>query len=158
MVVSVNRANMLQHRSKRARICFASLPAKGGEDVHVSAALILDPRKSTEVRFDPSRSVAGDAVLPASEPQKDKVKLIFSGATNESINQRKIKLSFLRLQQFPGNRREHSVQIEDLEFRPDGDHVVQMGRTRIMQFTSQNEKWFSVYDKSGSGSNFLDAG
>src|SRR3984893_17461585 len=110
---------MLQHCSKRARICFASSPAEGGEDVHVSAALILDPRKSTEVRFDPSRSVARDAVFPASEPQKDKVKLIFSGATNESINQRKIKLSFLRLQQFPGNRRAHGVQIERHALWPD---------------------------------------
>jgi hypothetical protein len=27
-----------------------------------------------------------------------------------------------------------------------------------MQFTSQNEKWLSIYDKSGSGSNFIDAG
>jgi hypothetical protein len=27
-----------------------------------------------------------------------------------------------------------------------------------MQLTSQNEKWPSIHDKSGSGSNFLDAG
>jgi len=73
------------------------------------------------------------------------MQMILLRLVNEVIYQREIKPAFFRLDQLPRNRRQHRVKMHCHQLRPDGFHIIETGRTRIVQFAAEDEKWFAIH-------------
>src|SRR5258708_40362030 len=82
----------------------------------------------------PHRRVAGHAVLPCGEPEKDHTQVMFAGLRKKTIDESEVILAFSRFDELPGYGGQDSVEWNGGEAGPNRLHVFQAGRTGIVKF------------------------
>src|SRR5208282_495441 len=106
--------------------------AKGGEDVQGLAGAVFYPWVALRVGLHPVRLVGRFTVLPASKPQNNQAQVILLGALDAIVHGSEIEAAFLRLDEFPRNDRQDSIEISLRQARPDRLHVFAARGTGIV--------------------------
>jgi hypothetical protein len=94
--------------------------------------------KAFRILLDPERSIVGEGILPASKPQKDKVKMLLARDTDPVIEKGEVKLALRRLDLSLGYRYESCVDMQLRELWKDDVGLFCRARRRIPQFAAEN--------------------
>ena len=147
MMDRVDLPDMLHQCGEYLRISLQVLIVEGGQDLERPALCVSRPRESLLIRLDPERNVARHAVLPGSEPEKDKLDVVLPCAFYSAVHEREIEPSLLGFDQFPVHRDEKRVEIHLDDFRPDRIQVLQVGCAGVSCFTREHEEGLAVDDQ-----------
>jgi hypothetical protein len=146
MIAAVYIADVTHNSGERLCVGLHRRGAQGTENLDLVSGAFNHARKTLRVRFNPKRSVAGHAIFPTRKPEKNDVQPFLACMLEQSIHQREIVLAFSRLNQFPGQRCEYSIQGNLRQPRPDRFHVIETRRTGIVNLGAKNQKRLAIYD------------
>ena len=110
-VRSTSRMCRIRAAKARASAC-TIVRAQRGEHLDGLAAVDLGAREAVLRGLDPGGSEAGEAVLPAAEPDPDDVHVIPAGALEELIHQAEIVLALLGLDPVPRDAGQDGVEVD----------------------------------------------
>ena len=130
--------------------------AQRGEHLHRLAVLELGAREPLLVGFHPFGHKAGEAVLPAAEPQEDEVQVVFPRARQQPVHEREVVLAFLRLDPVPPETHEDGVEVHFHELRPDRVHVLEAGGGGVVRFAGQRQIRLAIDDQLGGRAAFFE--
>ena len=147
--VRIHLLDVPHERGKGAAIGIAVGRAEGGEGLHALAVFVLDPREPVLIGLNPRGRIAGDAVLPASEPQEHQAQIVFPRRLDRAIYQREIELTLFRLQKFPIDGGQDGVDVHRGELRPNRLQVVQTRSAGVTQFPSEDQKRLAIDNQLG---------
>ena len=66
---------------------------------------------------------------------------------DEAVDEREVVDAFFGLDQFPAERRDHRVEAHGLELGPDGLHVFQVRRGRVVQLAGEHQEGLAIDDQ-----------
>jgi len=84
--------------------------------------------------------------------------MIFAGALEDAIDERKIILALRGLDPVPADANEDGVEIGLGELGPDLIHVFEAGGGGIVGFAGEDEEGFAIDDQLGGGAALFQAG
>ena len=85
--------------------------AEGAELFDALAPFELGAREPLEIPLHPVGRVAGQAVLPASEPEQHETQVVLPRALDHAVQHAEVELAFLWFDLVPGNARQDGVEI-----------------------------------------------
>jgi hypothetical protein len=153
-IAVVDILDVLHERGEGTGIGFLCGGALGAEDFNLGA-ILDDAWKAAGILLDPDRRVAGHAVFPRSEPEKDDAQMVVAGLIEQTVDERKVVLPFCRLDEFPAEGSDHGVEVHRSEPGPEGLQVVQARRRGVVQFATEDEERLPVHDELGGCAAFL---
>ena len=115
-------------------------------------------RKTFRVPFHPGGRIAGNAVLPAGEPDKNQFEAVFPGAQDHVVHGPEVEDALFRFHLLPRNGADDSVHARLLQRLPDGLHICLAGGRGVLQFAAEHQERFPVHDKPGSVRRLLQRG
>src|ERR1035441_5353223 len=69
------------------------------------------------------------------------------GSLNQTVHQAEIEPPLLGLQQLPGHRGQHRVEVGGRDFGPERPHVLHAGGAGVVQFRAENQERLAVHDQ-----------
>ncbi len=148
VVAAVDFLDVAHEGGEGARVGLLRGFALGREDFDFSA-VGDDAGKAARILLDPGGRVAGHAVLPGSEPEKDDALVVLTGLGEEAVDESEVEDAFPGLDELPTERSDHGVEVDGGQLGPDGLHVVEAGGGGVVQFAAEDEEGLAVDDELG---------
>ena len=158
LVASVDGLQVPHECRKGLGISLAGLLSQRGEDGQGLALGCLSQREALGVGLHPFRGIAGDAVLPAAEPQQGEPQVVCARAGEQVIYHGKVVFPLSRLYLLPRHYGQHGVHAAFLELFPVGLHVFPARGRGVAQFAAQCEERLAVDDELCDVAPFLQMG
>ena len=149
VLLAVHLLDVPHQRRKGAGIGVAVRIAEGVSSSRVLPACGLGAREPLEILLHPVGRVAGQAVLPACEPQEHETQVVAPRAPDHAVQHAEVELPFLGFDLGPGNGRQDGVEFCLDELGPDRLHVLEAGGAVVAQFSRQGQEWLAVDNQLG---------
>ena len=132
VVTGIHLFQVLHERRKCVGVCFLRGRALRAQNLD-GIAILDDARKAARILLDPDRHVTRQAVLPRGKPKEDDALVFMPCLIDEAVDEGEVVGPFFGLDQLPTQRSHHRIKAHRLELRPDGLHVFQVRRGRVVQ-------------------------
>ena len=111
MLLAIHGLDVPHQGRKDANIGVAVGIGEDAEQFDAPAASHLRAGEALEILLHPIGRVAGEAVFPASEPQKHEAHVVTTRALDDAIEHAEVELPRLWLDLVPGNARQHGIDF-----------------------------------------------
>src|ERR1035441_1496961 len=109
MLLAIDFADVPHQGRKGVSIRVPGRIAKRREEFQWFAPLGPDPGEPLEILLHPIRWIAGQAVLPAREPDEDEAQFVIPGFLYHAIDHAEVELPFRWFDLGPGNARQNAI-------------------------------------------------
>ena len=146
LLLAIYLAEMFHQRRKCPAVRAECLSSEGGEDLKWRAILGLCARETIGIGLDPDGRVFREGVFPASEPQRDQMKIELAGDIDPVIQNVEVEMTFSGFNLLPGNRHQDRIQVHARHVRQNGVRLRRCSCRGVTQFAPENEERFAVED------------